>query len=117
MVLVPAYFYSLSSNPEIRIPKLCIPCGMGGLQGGQAQRWYLESAKSRLLVKTGQYRNGKDLGYPRHETCLSPVALCFAEFNSLQSLSVYGNSLLYEAIECRASRPRLWLDCLHAGSR
>ncbi len=45
-----------------------------------ATSWYLESAESGLLGRTGQFsvQDGKDLGHPKRETCLSPVAL-FAE--------------------------------------
>ncbi len=60
----------------------------GGWGLGQtlaAVSWYLESAKSGFLANlvSSLHRDGKDLGCTRRKTSLSPVALCFAEFELL----------------------------------
>ncbi len=96
MGYLPTFFDSFYSNPETQVAKLRILTGVGGRRGrglGQtleAVSWYLESAKSGLLayLVSSLHRDGKDLGYLRHKTSLRSVALCFAEFSSLQSLSV-----------------------------
>ncbi len=64
MVSLPPFFDSFYSNPETRVAKLSIATGVGGC--GRAG-----------------YRDGKDLGYPRCKTSLSPVALCFAELEPI----------------------------------
>ncbi len=88
MVLFAAFIDSFYSNPETRGAKFCIPTGLGGWgEGGAwAQHWRLSvgtlsqpNVGSWPSLVSSLYSNGKDLGHPRRETCLSPVTLCFAE--------------------------------------